>query len=114
MANVFNNELIVIILYLLAVYLFIRGTLIFMEKAGKAYTQNTSPSYKKLHSKLISGYYIISGFIVAFIPTVNWKTEDIYFGIAFYAFLSLVYWGALDYLMNKMKMKSNNKSLQEN
>jgi hypothetical protein len=108
MADVFNQELIVAIITAFAIYLILRGIAIFIGKAGKGYLENKKLQSEKLFLQIIGGYYIISGVLTAFIPTLDWKTEDIYFSIGIYALVSVAFWVGLELLSKRQS------SVQEN
>ncbi|MCA1061875.1 hypothetical protein QTG56_20725 [Rossellomorea sp. AcN35-11] len=109
MADVFNQEFVVALIIAFSVYVILRGIAIFFGKAGKGYLENIKTDSGRLYLQLIGGYYILSGVLGLLIPRLDWKTEDIYFGIATYALTSVVFWVTLD-----LFMKRDRKKLQQN
>jgi cbb3-type cytochrome oxidase subunit 1 len=110
MADVFNQEFVVAVIMAFSAYIILRGIAIFFGKAGKGYLENIE-SPKKLYLQLIGVYYVVSGVLGLLIPRLEWKTEDIYFAIAYFAIGSVVFWVGLDFFIKRDKKK---KQLQQN
>ncbi|MBN8192631.1 hypothetical protein JI667_10735 [Bacillus sp. NTK074B] len=109
MADVFNQQFVVALIIAFSVYIIIRGIAIFFGKAGKGYLENVQSHTGRFYLQLIGGYYIVSGVLGLFIPRLEWKTEEIYFAIAIFAIISVVFWITLD-----LSMKRSRKKLQQN
>jgi cbb3-type cytochrome oxidase subunit 1 len=110
MADVFNQEFVVAVIMAFSAYIILRGIAIFFGKAGKGYLENIETP-KKLYLQLIGVYYVVSGVLGLLIPRLEWKTEDIYFAIAYFAIGSVVFWVGLDFFIKRDKKK---KQLQQN
>ncbi|MBW3110674.1 MULTISPECIES: hypothetical protein [Bacillaceae] len=109
MADVFNQEFVVALIIAFSAYIIVRGIAIFFGKAGKGYLENLQSPTGRLYLQLIGGYYIVSGVLGLIIPRLDWKTEDIYFAIAIFAIISVVFWITID-----LSMKRSRKKLQQN
>ncbi|MGR3763379.1 hypothetical protein [Rossellomorea sp. NS-SX7] len=109
MANVFNQEFVVAIIIAFSAYIILRGIAIFFGKAGKGYVENIEAP-RKLFLQLIGIYYVVSGGLGLMIPRLQWKAEDIYFAIAYFAIISVIFWAGLDFFIKRDKKKQ----LQQN
>ncbi|MEL3971826.1 hypothetical protein AAEO50_05970 [Rossellomorea oryzaecorticis] len=109
MADVFNQEFVVALIIAFSAYIILRGIAIFFGKAGKGYLENIEAP-RKLYLQLIGVYYVVSGSLGLIIPKLEWKTEDIYFAIAYFAIVSVVFWVALDFFIKRDRKKQ----LQQN
>ncbi|KSU62069.1 hypothetical protein AS034_08015 [[Bacillus] enclensis] len=113
MADVFNQEFVVAIIIAFSAYIILRGIAIFFGKAGKGYLENIE-SPRKVFLQLIGVYYVVSGGLGLMIPRLEWKTEDIYFAIAYFAIISVVFWAGLDFFIKRDKKKQLQRSEGEN